>query len=131
MEILLNVATLLVGGGLFAFVQFLINRHDSKHDKSEAIVKAISEISEKVGKLEASIEKRDALQSRTHILRFRDELDNDIRHSGEYFLQVLDDIETYDKYCTAHPDFANGRTKASAKIIRDEYERLSKEHKLA
>lgn len=131
MEYLLNLAALLVGGGLFAFVQFLINRHDSKHDKSEAIVKAISEISEKVGKLEASIEKRDALQSRTHILRFRDELDNDIRHSGEYFLQVLDDIETYDKYCNAHPDFANGRTKASAKIIRDEYERLSKEHKLA
>jgi hypothetical protein len=131
MEILLNVATLLVGGGLFAFLQFLINRHDSKHDKSEAIVKAISEISEKVGKLEASIEKRDALQSRTHILRFRDELDNDIKHSGEYFLQVLDDIETYEKYCNANPDFANGRTKASSKIIRDEYERLSKEHKLA
>ena len=131
MNIMYEFAALLVGGGLFAFIQFLINRHDSRFDRSIEIIHAIDKVSDRVEKLEASIEKRDALQSRTHILRFRDELDNDIKHSGEYFLQVLDDIETYDKYCTAHPDFANGRTKASAKIIRDEYERLSKEHKLA
>lgn len=131
MNILYELAALLVGGGLFAFVQFLIQRHDSKDGKTKEIIEAIGKLSDRVGQLEDSIERRDALQSRTHILRFRDELDNDIRHSGEYFLQVLDDIETYDKYCGNHPDFANGRTKASAKIIRDEYERLSKEHKLA
>lgn len=126
-----TILSVLVGGGILAFIQFLITRHDTKHDKHKEVMKAIEEINEKVDKLEESIERRDAMQSRTHILRFRDELDNNMNHSGEYFLQVLDDIELYDKYCQKNPDFSNGRTKASAKLIRDEYDRLSKEHKLA
>lgn len=126
-----TVASVLLGGGILAFIQFLINRHDSRNDKQKEVLEAIEKMDEKMQRLEDSIERRDAVQARTHILRFRDELDNDVKHSSEYFLQILDDIELYDKYCGKNPDFSNGRTKASAKLIRDEYERLSKEHKLA
>ena len=126
-----TIASVLLGGGILAFVQYLIDRHDSRHDRNKEVLEAIEEMDKKVQRLEESIERRDAMQSRTHILRFRDELDNGIIHSGEYFLQILDDIETYDKYCALHPEFANGRTKASSKLIQDEYDRLSKEHKLA
>lgn len=33
MNILYGAATLLLGGGMLAFLQFLISRHDQKHDR--------------------------------------------------------------------------------------------------
>lgn len=112
------------------FVQFLINRHDSKNDKEDSILSAIKTLSGRVERIEQSLDERDAILARTHILRFKDELYNDIKHSQEYFEQTLDDIQTYDQFCSEHPKFANGRTKAAAKYIQDEYDRLFKAHKL-
>ncbi len=125
-----TVGAVLLGGGLFAFVEFLITRHDKKNDKQEEILESIQQISEKVSKLEETMEERDAVLARTHILRFRDELYNDQKHTSEYFEQQLDDIATYERFCEAHPKFANGRTVAAAEYIREEYKRLFKEHKL-
>lgn len=125
-----TLVSLLLGGGILTFVQFLISRHDNKHDKTKGIMDSIDALSKKVDKVESSLDERDAVLARTHILRFRDELYNDIRHSQEYFEQTLDDIQTYDLFCSEHPKFANGRTKAAAKYIQDEYDRLFKAHKL-
>lgn len=125
-----TLASLLLGGGILTFVQFLISRHDQKHDKTKTIMDSIDALSKKVDRVESSLDERDAVLARTHILRFRDELYNDIRHSQEYFEQTLDDIQTYDLFCSEHPKFANGRTKAAAKYIQDEYDRLFKAHKL-
>lgn len=125
-----TLASLLLGGGILTFVQFLISRHDQKHDKTKSIMDSIDALSKKVDKVESSLNERDAVLARTHILRFRDELYNDIRHSQEYFEQTLDDCQTYDLFCSEHPRFANGRTKAAAEYIRDEYDRLFKAHKL-
>lgn len=125
-----TLASLLLGGGILTFVQFLISRHDSKNDKTKTIMDSIDALSKKVDKVESSLDERDAVLARTHILRFKDELYNDIKHSQEYFEQTLDDIQTYDLFCSEHPKFANGRTKAAADYIRSEYDRLFKEHKL-
>lgn len=125
-----TLLSLLAGGGILTFVQFLISRHDQKHDKTVGIYERLEELSAKVDRVESSLDERDAVLARTHILRFRDELYNDIRHSQEYFEQTLDDIQTYDLFCSEHPKFANGRTKAAAKYIQDEYDRLFKAHKL-
>lgn len=130
MEILTGVASILLGGGVLAFVQFLINRHDTRNDRQEEVLKAVGKLCEKVDKIEKSLGERDAIQSRTHILRFRDELYDGMKHSQEYFDQVIDDAELYERYCEKNPDFANGRTKAAVRYIRDEYDRLFKEHKL-
>ena len=125
-----TLGTVLLGGGMFAFVEFLINRHDRKHDKQEEILESIEKIGDKVTKLEETMEERDAVLARTHILRFRDELYNGEKHTQEYFDQTLDDIRTYDEFCEDHPKFANGRTIAASEFIREEYKRLFKEHKL-
>lgn len=125
-----TLASLLLGGGILTFTQFLISRHDSKHDKMKGIVDSIDALSKKVDRVESSLDERDAVLARTHILRFCDECYNGMKHSQEYFLQQLDDIETYNQFCDAHPQFANGRTKAAAEYIRDEYDRLFKAHKL-
>lgn len=120
----------LVGGSFLTFVQYMINRHDRKKDKNNAVLSAISTLSERVEKIENSLDERDAVLARTHILRFSDELYNGVKHSQEYFQQQLDDIETYNQFCSGHPKFANGRTKAAAKYIESEYDRLFKAHKL-
>lgn len=129
-KVLVTIGELVAGGSILAFIQFLINRHDKKHDRFAEIIEGMQDIRKEVQEIKQEASKSDAVRSRTSILRFQDELYNDVRHSREYFEQVLDDIETYDKYCDDHPDFKNGRTKAASKYIRDEHDRLFKEHKL-
>lgn len=128
--IIMTVISGLLGGGFIAFLQFLITRHDKKHDKQGEILKAIEKLSGEVEAVKADAEQRDAIMARTHILRFRDELYNNMKHTREYFDQTMDDIEVYDQFCADHPDFANGRTKAASRFINEEYNRLFKEHKL-
>ena len=127
-----TLISILLGGGILTFVQFLINRHDSKNDKEDSILSAIKTLSDRVENIEKSLDERDAILARTHILRFKDEIYNNgsESHSLEYYEQTLDDIQTYDLFCADHPKFANGRTKAAAKYIREEYDRLTKDHKL-
>lgn len=126
----LTILGFILGGGFLTFIQYLITRHDQKHDQSNAILERLNALDTKVGKIEASLDERDAILARTHILRFKDELYNGIHHSQEYFEQTLDDIETYNQFCSGHPRFANGRTKAAAVYIQSEHDRLFKEHKL-
>ena len=128
--IIMTVISGLLGGGFIAFLQFMITRHDKKHDKQGEILKAIEKLSGEVEAVKADAEQRDAIMARTHILRFRDELYNNMKHTQEYFDQTMDDIEVYDQFCADHPDFANGRTKAASRFINEEYNRLFKEHKL-
>ena len=125
-----TIISVLIGGGILGFIQFLISRHDNKEDKEDSILSAIKDLSGRVERIENSLDERDAVLARTHILRFNDELYNGIKHSQDYFLQTLDDIETYNQFCADNPKFANGRTKAAAKYIQDEYDRLFKAHKL-
>ena len=127
---LTTIISVLIGGGILGFVQFLITRKDSKQDKESAILSEIKTLSGRVERIENSLDERDAVLARTHILRFQDELYNNVKHSKEYFEQTLDDIQTYNQFCNDNPKFANGRTKAAAKFIQDEYDRLFKAHKL-
>ena len=127
-----TVISVLIGGGILGFIQFLISRHDNKEDKEDSILSAIKDLSGRVEKIEKSLDERDAVLARTHILRFKDEIYNNgpESHSLEYYEQTLDDIQTYDQFCNDHPKFANGRTKAAAKYIREVYDKLTEEHKL-
>lgn len=122
----------LLGGSFLTFIQFLINRHDNKQSKTDAVLSAIKDLDGRVEKIENSLDERDAVLARTHILRFKDEIYNNgaESHSLEYYEQTLDDIQTYDRFCTENPRFANGRTKAAAKYIREVYDKLTEEHKL-
>ena len=89
----------------------------------------LREIVKKVDKIEDTINERDAILARTHILRFNDELYNNVKHSRDYFLQTLEDIDNYEKYCEAHPDFKNSRTTMAEQNIKEVYQRLFAEHK--
>ncbi len=89
----------------------------------------LDDISQKVGKLEDTMNERDAILARTHILRFNDELYNGIKHSKEYFDQQLEDCDRYEQYCDSHPDFKNSRTVMATQNIKETYDKLMREHK--
>lgn len=125
-----TVLGFILGGSFLTFLQFLINRHDNKQDKNDAVLSAIKELDGRVERIEKSLDERDAVLARTHILRFSDDIYNGIKHSKEYYDQTLDDLKTYTKYCEANPGFANGRTEKAGEYIQKEYDRLIEAHKL-
>ena len=93
----------------------------------EAVKKTQAETRER---LEAHInanDKREADNCRTRILRFNNELIREIPHTKEEFVEILKDIDDYERYCKEHTDYANGRAvHAIANIGRTYDERLEK-----
>lgn len=102
---------------------------DKVTEKVDGLEDQITRVTKKVDGLEDQAAENQAVQARTHILRFADELYDKREHSQEYFLQMLDDIKTYHKYCADHPDFPNGRTTLACEKIKEVYNRLWSEHK--
>ena len=125
-----TIFSVLIGGGILGFIQFLITRKDNRQDKNKEILDRLNALDGKMDKIEASLDERDAVLARTHILRFSDDIYNGIRHSKEYYDQTLDDLKTYTKYCERNPGFANGRTEKAGEYIQKEYDRLIEAHKL-
>ena len=129
MDIASSVVSVLIGGGIFAFIEFLINRHDKKHDRLKDITEAIEKLTEKVDALDQKGDERNAINMRVRILRFRDEMLAGQGHTHDSFQQVLNDISEYEKYTApgAHPEFKNGQTEVTIEHIKANYkERLEK-----
>lgn len=108
-----------IGGAINKEVIERLKQNDKKTD----------ELRTSVDLLKGEIDKRAAVDARTNILRFDDELYNGMKHSKEYFVQELDDIDTYEKYCDAHPDFKNSCAVEAIKHIRAVYGKCLEEHK--
>ena len=127
MEYVQPLVNIIVGGGLFAFVQFLINRYDSKHSKLADIEKEISALRSEIKKLDEKSDMREAISARVRILRFNDELLEGRMHSKDSFDQVESDITTYKTFCESHKDFKNNQTELTIENIDHNYsERLQK-----
>ena len=130
-DIIVTIFLSLIGSAsIWQFISYLIDRFDKKKKSNEDIMEEIEKVSTKVDKLEVKIDENQAILARTHILRFSDELKNDVRHSEEYFRQQLDDCDTYEKFCTDHPEFKNSYTEMANKHIKETYDKLLREHKL-
>lgn len=66
--------------------------------------------------------------SRTHILRFGDEILHGISHSKEHFNQVLLDISKYEQYCKSHPQYINNIATATIQQIKKTYQKCLDEN---
>lgn len=120
----------LASGAVFSFVQFLITLAFSRKDKTKELEDKLDRQDQKIDQVREKIDENAAILARTHILRFSDELRNGVEHSNEYFRQQLDDCDTYNRYCAAHPNFKNSYTETADKYIKETYKRLMKEGKL-
>ena len=121
--VLMVIVSLLSATAVWDFVKFLINRKD---DTKAQIV----EVKTSITKLDERINKNQAVLARTHILRFDDELLNDVKHSKEYFSQTLQDIDVYEVFCMDHPDFKNSFATAAINHIRKTYDEMLEKHNL-
>lgn len=138
MDILITILGVVLGGGILAFIQFLITRHDNKHDRLKGVTDSIKTLSDdmnirfdaldkKIDTVEAKADENFTVSCRVRILRFEDELQEKRRHSKDAWDQVMSDIDTYEDYCDDHPKFKNNQTAATIEHIKHGYnERLEK-----
>ena len=138
LQTLPTIVSILLGGGILGFIQFLLKRKYEKEDKHDEVIEAINKLDEKVDErfntLDKKIEEVDkkgderaAVSSRVRILRFRDEMLEGKSHTHDSFQQVLTDIDDYEQYCETHPDFKNNQTLRTIEHIKTNYdERLDK-----
>lgn len=116
------------GGAFLAFLEFLINRYDKKHDRFKVIEDSIKALAEKIVQIDEKADRREAESRRVRILRFEDELRRNIVHTKEAYDQVMEsDIPEYLKYCDANPGYKNNKASATIDHITAVYkERLDK-----
>ena len=127
-----SLLTVLVGGGLFAFIEFLIQRRDKKHDALGKITKEMGDIRKEIKALadrtEAEREEDLAMAWRLRILDGAEQCALHIKHSQEWWGQIIEDVDHYEKYCKVHDDFINGKAKASSDLLRRTYAERVEHH---
>ena len=65
---------------------------------------------------------------RMEILRFNNELLRSIDHTKEEFIEVLAEIDAYERFCEDHPDYPNNRAVLAIENIRENYKERLKKH---
>lgn len=107
-----------------AFNAEVLNKlNDLKQDQEETRSKLDDHI-------KAGDENR-ADERRSRILRFNNELIRDIPHTKEEFVEVLADIDVYERYCAEHPDYKNNRAVHAIANIGRVYDERLKKHDFA
>lgn len=127
-EIVIAIFVAVVGSNaLWGFIQFLLQRKDNKDDCSKKILDMIQKLSEKIDRLDGELSAHRAIACRVRIIKFMDEILEGWSHSHDSYVQVMQDITNYLRYCAEHPEFKNHQTEASIQHIKADYqERLEK-----
>ena len=127
-EIVIAIFIAVVGSNaLWGFIQFLIQRKDNKGDCAKKILEMIQKLDEKIDKLDGELSVHRAIACRVRIVKFMDEILEGWSHSHDSYVQVMQDITNYLRYCAEHPEFKNHQTEASIQHIKADYqERLEK-----
>ena len=91
------------------------------------VTRELSEIKEKLDGHVTMDDRRNADGHRTRTLHFNNELLRGIEHTKEEFIEALAEIDAYERYCAAHPEYPNNRAVLAIENIRSNYkERLQK-----
>ena len=78
--------------------------------------------------LNEKMEANEAKTARYRILRFDDEMRHKMRHSKEHFDQIIEDVDTYERYCQDHPRFPNGKAVSATDNVKRTYEKCKDEN---
>lgn len=128
------------GGGSILAVMTLVQIAPVKVNPWSALAKAIgkainadmshelAEIKVKLNEHVAADDRRTADEHRSRILHFNNELLRDIRHTKEEFVEVLAEIDAYERYCDDHPEYPNNRAVLAIGNIRENYKERLREH---
>lgn len=121
MQMFTTVFVAIIGSGI---INLILQHHWEKNSEMAEIKNDVKEIKETVDSLKGTVDENAAIASRSRIIRFDDELLNGVPHSREYFRQILNDIDVYERFCKDNPDFKNTYTIEADKHIKKTFERL-------
>lgn len=125
-ETLVTIIVAVIGsGGFWSLLQFIATKHSEKRSTTAKMLLATQE---SITRISRQIEENEAKGARRRILRFSDELTQEIRHTKDYFDDVLADIDMYERYCEDHPKFPNNRTLMAETAIKATYQQCLAEH---
>ena len=128
------------GGGLLVVLLTLVEFAPIKINPWSALAKAIGravnadvlrELKSMKDDLSDHIrmdDERNADEHRARILRFNNELLRDIPHTKEEFINVLADIDFYERYCRDHENYKNNRAVHAIANISRVYDDRLREH---
>ena len=89
------------------------------------VLDKLERLERRMDKMEQQDERDKMATARIRILRFGDECTRGVSHSEEHFNQVLDDVNAYERYCNAHPEYKNAKAVLTIARIKEIYaERL-------
>ena len=122
--IILDILKLLIPGFVSITVALVAsNGFWNRTEKKDGIKATLSNIQEEQKNIRNDMKRIEAKDARRRILRFNDELLNNVCHSKELFDDALEDIDTYDKFCADHPEFPNNKTVMAESNIRRCYQK--------
>lgn len=98
------------------------------------VLREIADVKSEQGKTRQKLEdhirvddERNADDHRNRILRFNNELIRGLGHTREDFIEILAEIDFYERYCHTHPEYENNRAVHAISNIKRVYdERLQK-----
>lgn len=120
-NIIVTIIVAVIGSSWFG--NWISNRA-SKND----IVDMIKNLEEKIDTNEKKRDMKDAEHTRSKILRFDDELRMNIRHSQEYFDDIIKDINDYESYCESNPSFKNRKAESAISHIMQAYDKCHQQN---
>ena len=100
----------------------------SQRLSKNTILESIKDLEKKIDKNEKKNDERFAKQARTKILRFDDELRMHMKHSKEYFDNIIEDIDEYEAYCIANPNFKNRKAESAINHIMTAYNKCHEQN---
>lgn len=113
-----TIATAIIGSSAVAgLIQFFVSRHDSKMDM-------IKKIADDLRELRDDFHLSRAIAARIRIISASDEVMHGVRHSQEWWDQILDDCTFYEQYCAEHPTFKNKKAVHAEKHLNDVYAKI-------
>lgn len=97
-------------------------------EKIEGVEDRVKDLAEKQDIEKKEREEKDMDACRGRILRFGDECRRKMKHSEEFFNQILADISDYEQYCESHPEYKNDKAKLTIEKIRSTYKKVDDEN---
>lgn len=92
------------------------------------VAKELAEIKKTLDNHIDTDDRRTADGHRARVLHFNNELLRNIPHTKEEFIEVLTEIDAYEKYCKAHEDYQNNRAVLAIENIRETYKERLRKH---
>lgn len=95
---------------------------------NEEVIAKVDKLEKDINQMKLTMDERNAVNARTKILRFGDELLHGEKHTKDAFDDILIAIDEYDRYCSGHEGFRNKITEHTEKRINDSYQKCLQEN---